>query len=810
MLTLCPLWGLPPCAEAAQTAAPDKAGPHGRPTLYADVASVVPGKPFDVAIAFDLDEDYHIYWINPGQSGRRPYVTWELPDGFTAGPLRFPPPRRHVAEGDITTFVLDGAPTLLATIAPPAAIASDTVSITARLDWLICNTTCYLEEKTLSLEIPVAAPGSKPKPAHEDVFRRAQRAMPLARSQRGVKVAAEVVGFRPEKGAAFDFVVTVSVPKGLHIQSHQPTEEWYIAADTFLERTDGIRFFDPVYPHPQIREARFLGKVSEFSGEIPIRIPATVESTDLESPLRLAGIFRMQACTDGGQCYPPESVTFEATLASKTADLGAVTGEDPRATTAPVEPMATDAAVEAAVESAAEAPSATVDLLTPAGSTQSGSAIPPPVDPDGIGGIGIYLLFGFLGGLILNVMPCVLPVISIKVLSFVQQAGEDRSRVLRLGLAFCAGIMVWFWGFGAISVLGGNLPLQNPHVVVALTAVMFVFGLSLFGVFEINLPGVATTSLAGAAEREGYTGAFLKGLLATILGTACTAPLLGGALAWAASQPRSVAFVVFTAAGLGMALPYLVLSAAPGWMRYLPRPGNWMITFKQAMGFLLIGTAVWLLWVLSHQWYEGGVVWTVAFLAFLGLACWLVGKIDVNWRSGAQFATWLVAVAVAVGGWFFCYRYMFDPQEAVAARRAGSRGVVAEYNRLNWDDGIPWQPYEPGKAEALSRQGYTVYVDYTATWCLTCQTNKKTVLETVAVRERMARLGVVPIKADFTNPDPAIEEDLKRYHRSAVPLNIIVPACAPDNVQVLPVILTQNTVTAALETAGPSHEDACS
>jgi len=269
------------------------------------------------------------------------------------------------------------------------------------------------------------------------------------------------------------------------------------------------------------------------------------------------------------------------------------------------------------------------------------------------------LLAGLLGGLILNVMPCVLPVISIKVLSFVQQAGEDPKRVFRLGLAFCAGIMVWFWIFGAVAAYG-NMPLQSPQVVIALGSIMFVFSLSLFGVFEIVLPGAAAGGLDAAARREGYPGAFLKGLLATLLGTACTAPFLGFALGYALTQPRSVGLAIFTSAGVGMSLPYLLLSAKPAWLKYVPKPGAWMVTFKQAMGFVLLATAVWLLWILGRQIGADGVVWTVCFWGFLGLAVWMLGKIRPTWQAGGRATMWTAALLVALLGFYFCYFVMYD------------------------------------------------------------------------------------------------------------------------------------------------------
>lgn len=271
----------------------------------------------------------------------------------------------------------------------------------------------------------------------------------------------------------------------------------------------------------------------------------------------------------------------------------------------------------------------------------------------------LVILAGFLGGLILNVMPCVLPVISIKILSFVQQAGEDPRRVFRLGLAFAVGNLVWFWTFAALASIG-EVPWQYPEVIIALGSILFVFALNLFGIFELTLPGAAAGQLDALASREGYTGAFLKGLLATLLGTACTAPFLAGAMAWALTQPTSTVYMVFTAAGLGMGTPYLLLSAKPAWLRFVPKPGPWMVTFKQGAGFVLLATVVWLLWILADEIDGKGVVWTVAFWGFLGLSVWLLGKQRPTWERGQRLAVWGASVALALLGLYFCYFVMYN------------------------------------------------------------------------------------------------------------------------------------------------------
>ncbi len=289
----------------------------------------------------------------------------------------------------------------------------------------------------------------------------------------------------------------------------------------------------------------------------------------------------------------------------------------------------------------------------------------------------LALLGGFLGGLILNVMPCVLPVISIKVLSFVQQAGENRGRILRLGLAFSAGIMAWFWVFAFLSTRG-QIPWQYPQVVIGLGSLLFVFSLNLFGIFEFTLPGAAAGTLDSLGTREGYGGAFLKGLLATLLGTACTAPFMAGAFAYALTQPAWTVFLVFTSAGVGMALPYLLLSAQPAWLRFVPRPGAWMVTFKQATGFVLLGTVVWLLWILAAQLDGLGIVWTVAFWGFLALAVWMLGQIRHTWAARHRLAMWLASVAVAALGWWFCFFVMYDWRPTSPAEPAAPAAVARD------------------------------------------------------------------------------------------------------------------------------------
>jgi len=239
-------------------------------------------------------------------------------------------------------------------------------------------------------------------------------------------------------------------------------------------------------------------------------------------------------------------------------------------------------------------------------------------------------------------------------------------------------------------------------------------------------------------------------------------------------------------------------------MKFIPKPGMWMVTFKQGMSFILLGTAVWLLWILGHQMGADGVVWTVAFWGFLGVAAWMVGKTGPTWRTSSRWATWAGAAVVALVGYWFSYHVMYEPpsKQSLAVT---PEAIIEFVSASTWEDGIPWAPYGKGIPQELARRGYTVYVDYTASWCPTCLANKAIALEIDATRSLMRRLGVIPIKEDFTNRDPRMLAEIIAFGRPTVPLNVIYPAGRPRDVIKLPVLLTPGIVATNLNAAGPSQ-----
>jgi thiol:disulfide interchange protein/DsbC/DsbD-like thiol-disulfide interchange protein len=418
------------------------------------------------------------------------------------------------------------------------------------------------------------------------------------------------------------------------------------------------------------------------------------------------------------------------------------------------------------------------------------AAHPPPPR-----GIFTFLLFGFLGGIILNLMPCVLPVISLKIFGFIQQAGQSRQKILRSGIAFTVGIFAWFIALALLlialksagrDVTWGGFQFTNPYFVLVLSVIVLVFALNLFGVFEISLPQSVTRSLLSTSERRDLLGSFFQGVFATVLATPCTAPFLGTALGFAFTQSASVILAMFVAVAAGMSAPYLLVSAQPAWLRFLPKPGPWMLHLKQFMGFLLLATLLFLLYVLGAQRGLEGAIWASCFLLVISIACWMKGAFAVATASAMKRTVVLLLMLVLVigsGVYFIGDKFQ---STKIASAGASLRG--------------DWHLFTPERLQAELEQGRTVFVDFTAAWCLTCKFNEANVLESQDVREAFQRHGVVKLKADWTNGDPVITKLLQQFGRPGVPLYVLYPGKNEEPI-VFPELLTKSIILDKLETA---------
>jgi len=656
-------------------------------SLLADTSAVVPGKPFRLGLLLRMAPGWHTYWENPGDSGLATTFDPQLPDGFTAGPIVWPLPKRLVEPGDIQVYAYKGEVLLVRTITPPAAISAPEITIAAKSSWLVCEAICIPGKAEVQLTLPVAASA---EPANADLF--AQFAA-LAPS-----------GEQPPLDLSW-----TPTPTGWNLGLRNATG---------ASRADFYPFADDKH--------------------------------------------------SVGHTAPRE-------LVDGTADLAI--------------PVAGSAPVRGVVVLENGQPRGWI--------VQSEAAVKPTATPAAKSGLWTYLLFGFLGGFILNLMPCVLPVISLKIFGFMRQAGDSRADILKHGFAFAAGIFFWFLGLAAVIIAlkaAGNevtwaFQFQNPWFNFAIGAVVFVFALNLFGVFEIVLPGRASQGIAEAGSHGGLTGSFAQGVLATLLATPCTAPFLGTALGFAFSQTSVVIAAMFASIAAGMAFPYLLLSAQPGWMKFLPKPGAWMERLKQFMGFPLLATLLWLLYVIGQQRGTDAVIWASAAYLFLGLAAWLYGAFLGPLSSGRAktLATAGIALSLLLGLGYFAGNLF-----------ARAAAALPEKSSTTPTDGIPWVPYSEAELQRLLGEGKSVFLDFTADWCITCKFNMRTAIDTKAVRAAFEKLGIVPMLADWTNSNPEITKKLAQFDRVGVPFYLFYPPGQQDNPVILPELLTEQVVLRAI------------
>jgi len=477
----------------------------------------------------------------------------------------------------------------------------------------------------------------------------------------------------------------------------------------------------------------------------------------------LVGRIGLQTCEGNLKCDAPTAVEFRVAI--------------------PAEPAANVAVGFHATSD----PYQTVEVLTveATGTSAAGSPTAKAVAPiPDLGQLGVILIFAFIGGSILNLMPCVLPVIGLKILSFARQGGESHSRVFGLNLAYSLGLILVFLLLAALAAflnLGWGDQFQNIQFKIATTAVVFVMALSFLGVWELPIPGFATSGKAGDLQKQhGYVGAFFKGMFTTVLATPCSGPFLGAVFTFALKQQPAVIFLIFGCIGLGMASPYLLIGVFPSLIRFLPKPGEWMETFERVVGFALLATVVYLFSTFGKE-QMNLFVPTLALLIALWFGCWLIGQVPEYSGFGKKALSYLAAGAIA--------------------------GVVG-YGGFMFFDGhadLGWEPYSEARLAEHQRAGKTVMIDFTAEWCPTCKWNLSTAINTNRVKSFTAQHGVVALLADKTETNPEIERKLEQLDSRSIPVLAIYPAGKPDQPIVLRDLLTESQVLAALEKAGPSQ-----
>ncbi len=655
---------------------------HLTAELVSLAPSIAPGGTVQVGLVLTLEEHWHVYWINAGDSGEPPKITWTLPDGVTAGPMQFPIPSR-LPLGPLMDFGYEDEVAFPVQLTAASSLKPGPIHLDAKVDWLVCREVCIPGKAHLGLDLTVSPDATAPTQT-VGALGEALTLIPKPLPD-GAKLTVT--------GGQTDFVLTL----------------------TTGERETNAEF----YPFDQEQIANAAPQqIESLSNGVRLRVR---RSEDLKTlPATLHGVFKLS-----------DSVAYDVT--------------------APVVPGEVAAGPSTSTPVAA---SSSVTTFTAIG-------------------------LAFLGGIILNLMPCVFPVLFLKGLALLQSSGQERKHLRSHGLVYTLGILVSFWAIVGVllalraggSQAGWGFQLQSPVFLTLLAAGIFFFALSLAGLFDI---GLSLTSVGGdLAQKQGYTGSFFTGVLATVVATPCTAPLMGAAIGFALAQPAPITFAIFTALALGLAAPYLLLSFQPAWTRILPRPGAWMEIFKQLTAVIFFATVIWLVYVYGSLFSGGGQgIYRVALLLgcflMLAIAGWVLGKWPARWTSTIA-AILIAALGLAIP--------LYQPKDTT----------------------LVWTPYSQQALNQARAAGHPVFIDFTAAWCLSCQVNERLVLKSSDVQHQFSKNNVTLLRADWTQYDPAITQQLASVNRSGVPTYVIYPAAVNSAPDVLPELLTKDIVLTALE-----------
>ena len=739
--------GLAVLAGGVAQAVPVRTG-HTQAELLAEVASVKPGQAFTVGLSLTPDPGWHTYWINPGDAGKPARIRWDAPEGLEFGELAFPAPG-FVPFMGLMSYGYNEPTLLLAEATQTAPPVGGMLAIKARASWLVCDDKlCIPERADLSLEIPVAG---------EPFIGEGAAGEPPAESGDWRFAAfAEARALLPQ-------------PVGWTAAFHESDGEivFELATPLSLERAAGLYLFPEAegmidHTAPQ--------QIDVWPDRVRVAVPAgpraaRYQDTGLVLSMEMAGAPRQAFGLSARRSQGPAEHGGAAVMSLTAAPGG-------------------EAAAGGGGGGRGAGGGSSAGMVSSAGSAAAAGG--GAVSPAGFSAAAFWqaVVFAILGGLILNLMPCVLPILSLKALGVAQMAGEKPAAARRSGLQYLAGVLASFLVFAALIIalrqageaVGWAFHMQNPLIVAVLALLMVAVGLNLLGVFEV---GSSLGALGGKAAR-GRSGEFFTGILAVLVATPCTAPFMAPALGYAIVQPPAVTAGVFLALGLGFALPYCVVAFLPGARRLLPRPGAWMVSFRQALAFPMLATAIWLYWVLGNQAGIDALALALISALALGLAAFgwrrLAGEgVSRPWRTVSVAALLVVAASL----WAL-------PRISVAPGDAGPAAGEIVWSETALDE--------------LRAEQRPVFAYFTADWCITCKVNERVALQSGAVKDFFARQGIQVMVGDWTNEDPRITEVLQRHGRAGVPLYLYFGPGASEAL-VLPQLLTPGLVIESIEAA---------
>ncbi|GHB02829.1 thiol:disulfide interchange protein DsbD [Algimonas arctica] len=654
-------------------------------SLLSSHYTVAPGETFQIALKTELDDHWHTYWRNPGDSGEPVQINWTVPGTVTTGDIVWPLPA-PIPTGPIINYGFEGAPLFPVdfTLAADAAIGS-VIEVEADVYYLVCKDICIPENGTLRIILQVA----------DESELNDRNAAAIAEAINVAPRALAIPAAMQANGAALSLQFS-DLPAGDFSNAY-----FFPYDNTLLIHSD-----------PQ----------TVSLGESGIQIDTTASFGWGE-----------------GFSEPQQGVlAFDV--------KGVRTGRIVTIATGP-------------------ALSVSVDSLLP---TTSGASIT----------LWGAIFGALIGGLILNLMPCVFPVFSLKALSLAKSAHGERKTARREAWAYAGGVFATFAVLvialmvvkAGGAAMGWGFQLQNPIIVGLLALLLFAVGLNLIGVFDVA-GGSYQGAGAGLAGKGGLTGSFFTGTLAVLVATPCTAPFMASAIGYALAQPIFFTVLVFAALAAGFAAPFVLLAYAPGLLTKLPKPGPWMVRLREVLAFPMFAAAIWLVWVIGNQAGVDGMALILLAMLALALAVWLLQRTGL-WR-------WIGVVMIVLA--------MALP---FAARTAPPSGSVD----------LSMEAWSPERVAELRAGGQAVFVDFTADWCVTCKVNERLVMKTDAVKQAFADTNTAFLIADWTNKNDMIARELESYGRAGVPLYLYFPS--GDNVvkgQVLPQVLTVDRVVNMLK-----------
>ncbi len=729
---------------------------HVEVRLFSDHQQVHAGDTIQLGIWLEQDEEWHTYWKSPGSIGKPTVIDWslELGAGNTAEELdvsvsdhQYPIPSKFDQSG-IISYGYEDSVMLTSSVTLPETLDSDLLYIKAKVEWLVCKESCIPGETSVSLPLNI---GDSTLSVHAPLFEEVKKQHP--------QNALDITAFAIESVHSVDVIVPDSTFS--YAIKVTPTSDQPLQFDTAKDWP----LFTPITGEVWWINEQRLTRTDD--GGLLVQLDCeSFEAESLPMTDRIGGLIQLQVDNQ----WVAVEVSSNLSMVPKDTPVQQITspllGND---NSPPTEVAKTD------------------------DGTATISAENKPAE------FSIFeaLLLAFFGGMLLNIMPCVLPVISLKLFGLIEQSNITRRQQRAAGLAYTGGIIASFLALATAVIIlqsmfglniGWGFQFQYPAYVIALATIVFVFGLSLLGVFEV--PAFGTGKANELSNKEGWMEYFMIGVFATLLATPCSAPFLGTGIGFALTLPPAGVLLFFGIAGLGLAFPFLIIAFIPSFFKLLPQPGAWMETFKELMGFTLLATTVWLVDVLGSQTGQAGVTGFLSFATVVAVSAWIFGK----WGSviatrKAQIISLLIAVWLSTAAGFFFLTTEFAEPAIAQTLRSDSE--------MDFSEHIPWQPFSDDNINTLKADNKAIFIDFTADWCLSCKVNEKNVLETETVRNAMKEKGIVPVKADWTRRDETISRWLKEYGKAGVPFYLFIDATG--NAHPMPEVLTTGIVLDAFE-----------